>query len=192
MLGLPRYWDRVYDALFACAAELDFPLSVHVGENAWTSHLREVDPTPQMRCFMSLPPLAMSETLADFLLTDLLERHPGFKFVFVESGIGWIAYYLERLDTMFRRHGWWKVSEELPSERWYRQGHATFEEDRLGVLARERLGVDNILWATDYPHPDSTWPDSRKVVADHFAGVPDSETRLMTCGNAARLYGLEV
>src|SRR5262245_32483932 len=121
MLGLPRYWDRVYDPLFAAAAELEFPLSVHVGQNAWTEHVREVDPTPQMRCYMSLPPLAMAETLADFLLTDLCERHPGFKFVFVESGIGWIAYYLERLDTMFGRHGWWKVSKELPSACWYRQ-----------------------------------------------------------------------
>ena len=192
MLGLPRYWDRVYDPLFACAAELGFPLSVHVGENAWTSHLRSVDPTPQMRCFMSLPPLAMSETLADFLLTDICERHPGFKFVFVESGVGWIAYYLERLDTMYQRHGWWKVSKELPSARWYRQGHATFEEDKLGVMARERLGVSNILWATDYPHPDSTWPDSRKVVADHFAGVPEAETRQMIAGNAARLYKLDL
>jgi predicted TIM-barrel fold metal-dependent hydrolase len=189
-LGLPRYWNAAYDPLFATAAELGFPLSVHVGENTWTAHLREVDPTPQMRIYMSIPPLAMAEILADFLLSDLGDRHPAFKFVFVESGIGWIAYYLERLDTMFRRHGWWKVSKEPPSERWYRQGHATFEEDKLGVMARTRLGVDNILWATDYPHPDSTWPDSKKVVADHFEGVPDGETRKMISENAIRLYRL--
>ncbi len=189
-LGLPRYWDRVYDPLFATAAELEFPLSVHVGTNAWTAHLREVDPTPQMRVFMSIPPLAMAETLADFLLTDICERHPGFKFVFVESGIGWIAYYLERLDTMHGRHGWWKVTKELPSERWHRCGHATFEEDKVGVMARDRLGVENILWATDYPHPDSTWPDSQKVVSDHFGGIPEQETRQILFDNAARLYKL--
>lgn len=191
-LGLPRYWDRVYDPLFAAAAELEFPLSVHVGENSWTAHLREVDPTPQMRIYMSLPPLAMAETLADFLLTDLCDRHPGFRFAFVESGIGWIAYYLERLDTMHHRHGWWQVSKELPSARWLRHGQATFEEDKLGVMARARLGVDNILWATDYPHPDSTWPDSRKVVEDHFAGVDEEETEKIVAGNARRLYRLSV
>jgi predicted TIM-barrel fold metal-dependent hydrolase len=190
-LGLARYWDPVYDPLFAAAAEHAFPLSLHVGENAWTAHLREVDPTPQMRIFMSIPPLAMAETLGDLLLTDVCDRHPDFQFVLVESGIGWIAYYLERLDTMHRRHGWWKVSRELPSARWYRQGHATFEEDQLGVMARARLGVDNILWATDYPHPDSTWPESRQVVAEHFAQVPPDEARRMAAGNAARLYRLD-
>jgi predicted TIM-barrel fold metal-dependent hydrolase len=190
MLGLPRYWDKVYDPLFATAAELDFPLSVHVGESAWTAHLRSVDPTPQMRVYMSIPPLGMVETLADLLLTDLGDRHPNFKFTFVESGIGWIAYYLERLDTMYHRHGWWQVSKELPSERWYRQGHATFEEDKLGVMARARLGVGNILWATDYPHPDSTWPDSRKVVDEHFNGVSDDDKQKILYDNAARLYKL--
>jgi predicted TIM-barrel fold metal-dependent hydrolase len=66
----------------------------------------------------------------------------------------------------------------------------TFEEDRFGVEQRHRIGVDNMMWATDYPHPDSTWPNSQKVLETHFDGVPVEEARLLIGGNAARLYRL--
>jgi predicted TIM-barrel fold metal-dependent hydrolase len=188
--GLPRYWDPRYAPLWATAQELDFPLSVHVGAGAWTAGLLAADPTPQLKIFQSLPPIEMSEILATFLLSDALKPYPNFKFTFVESGIGWIAYYLERLDTMHYRHGWFQVDKDLPSAVWYRQGAATFEEDKLGVLARDRLGVDNILWATDYPHPDSTWPDSQKVIDDHFAGVAEDDKRKIIYENAVKRYKL--
>lgn len=190
LFNLPRYWDPRYEPLWAAAQELDFPLSFHVGSNTWTTGLREVDPTPQLKIFMSLPPLEMSEILATFLLSDAVKNAPNFKFTFVESGLGWIAYYLERLDTMHHRHGWFQVDKVLPSERWYRQGAATFEEDKLGVLARNALGVGNLMWATDYPHPDSTWPDSQKVLEEHFAGVPEADRRKIVYENAVVRYKL--
>jgi predicted TIM-barrel fold metal-dependent hydrolase len=67
---------------------------------------------------------------------------------------------------------------------------ATFEEDEFGVQNRDRIGIENLMWATDYPHPDSTWPESQKVIETHFKDVPIEETRLMIGGNAARLYNL--
>jgi predicted TIM-barrel fold metal-dependent hydrolase len=67
---------------------------------------------------------------------------------------------------------------------------ASFEEDEFGIRNRHDLGVENLLWATDYPHPDSTWPHSQEVIQEHFEGVPVEEMRLIVGGNAARIYNL--
>ena len=110
----------------------------------------------------------------------------------VESGVGWIPYFLQRMDQTFAKHRFWtkSVIKEKPSTYWYRQGHATFIEDMVGVAERQRCGVRNIMWSTDYPHSDSTWPESRKALAEHFAGVPDEERRLIAGANASALYKL--
>ena len=93
---------------------------------------------------------------------------------------------------MKRSHGWdhYGMLAELPSFYFKRQVFATFEQDTFGVSQRHRLGVESLMWATDYPHPDSTWPNSQKVLETHFADVPVEETRMMIGGNAKRLYGL--
>jgi hypothetical protein len=80
--------------------------------------------------------------------------------------------------------------EELPSFYWHRNMSATFEEDELGLDLRHHIGVENLLWASDYPHPDSTWPESRKVIATQFAGCSEEERNLLVSDNAARLYQL--
>ena len=67
---------------------------------------------------------------------------------------------------------------------------ANFIDDEVGVRNRDVIGVDNIMWSSDYPHVNSTWPRSRESIARHFAGVPDDERQKMICGNVARLYGL--
>jgi predicted TIM-barrel fold metal-dependent hydrolase len=187
-LGLKSYFDPAYDPLWAAAQDAGIPLSMHDGENAALKLIRDRDPTSALKMYMSLAPMGMSEVLATWLLTGILERFPGLRFVMVESGIGWIAYFLERIDTMHDRHGWFQETGALPSERWYRQGAATFEEDKMGVLSRARIGVENILWATDYPHPDSTWPESQKVIAEHFRDIPEAERRKVVFENANGLY----
>ena len=110
----------------------------------------------------------------------------------LESDAGWLPYFLERLDTMKNRHGWdhYGMLKELPSHYWHQNMLATFEEDTYGVSQRHRVGVDNLMWATDYPHPDSTWPHSQKVLQTHFADVPLEEAQAMIGGTAARLYRL--
>ena len=97
------------------------------------------------------------------------------------------------MDGTFRKHRFWthSIITEPPSTYWYRQGHATFIEDRPGVTLRHEAGLENILWSSDYPHSDSTWPRSQEVVAEQFADVPPRERDLIVRGNAARLYGLE-
>ena len=68
--------------------------------------------------------------------------------------------------------------------------YATFQDDRIGVLTREFVGVENLMWASDFPHSDSTWPKSQEVIQRDFAGVPEDEVEKMISTNCARLYGL--
>ncbi len=191
-MGLSHYSDARYDPLWSCFAETGIPISQHVSANQALLDILGYDPTPAKGIFQSLPPIYMAEVLAGWIVPGILERFPGLRIVLVEAGLGWIPYYLERLDTMKRSHGWdhYEMLPELPSSYFERQVFATFEEDTFGVTHRHRLGVDNLMWATDYPHPDSTWPNSQKVLETHFSGVPVEEARLMIGGNAARVYGL--
>src|SRR5436190_1646698 len=143
--------------------------------------------------FISLAPMGISELVAQLIFCGICQRHPGFVFVVVETGFGWIPYYLERMDSTFKKHRFWTKSiiTEPPSSYWYRQGHATFIEDHPGVKLRHEAGLENILWSSDYPHSDTTWPRSREAVAEQFADVPPRERDLIVWRNAARLYGIE-
>lgn len=191
-IGLPHYSDSRYDPLWSAISETGMPVSQHVGINDALMTVMGYDPTPAKGIFQSLPPIFMAEVLAGWIVPGILERFPRLRIVLVEAGLGWIPYFLERLDTMKERHGWdhYGMLPELPSFYWRRQMLATFEEDTYGVSQRHRIGVENLMWATDYPHPDSTWPNSQQVLETHFGDVPLDEARLMIGGNVARLYGL--
>ncbi len=150
--------------MWAALSEAGLPLSLHTTATKGLSFVRAADPTPAKGIFQSLPPMFMAEILGTFIAGGVLKKFPGLHIVLVEAGIGWIPYYLERLDTMHRRHNWAKrgMMEELPSTFWYSQCHATFEDDMVGMEILDRIGVNNVMWASDYPHPDSTWPESQE------------------------------
>jgi uncharacterized protein len=191
----PPYWDSFYDPLWEVLTDTGLPISQHVGACRYLAQdVLEEDPTPFKGIIQSLPPIFMAENIADWCVSGVLERWPGLRVVLVEAGIGWIPYYLERLDTMVTNHGWdtfpGKVIKEKPSFYWHRNMAATFEQDLIGVRNRYDIGVENLMWATDYPHPDSTWPRSQEVLKEHFEGLPADEVELIAAGNATRIYRL--
>jgi len=152
------------------------------------------DPTPFKGIFQCLPPISMSELMADWILSGVLERWPELRIVFVEAGIGWIPYFLERLDNMAVMHGWdtfaAKAISEKPSFYWHRNMAATFETDLVGMRLLDLVGYENLMWATDYPHPDSTWPRSQEILQEHFAGIDRDKVELIASGNVSRIYKL--
>jgi predicted TIM-barrel fold metal-dependent hydrolase len=192
-VDLAPYWDDVYDPLWSAIEDLGIPISQHTGANEYLFELMDRDPTPAKGIFQSLPSMYMAEAMASWLLPGIFVRHPRLQVGFVEAGLGWLPYFLTRLDRMSDRHGWEQLGMNLPekpSHYWHENMFATFEEDEFGVANRREIGVENLLWATDYPHPDSTWPESQQVIHTHFDGVPVEEMRLMVGGNAARIYRL--
>ena len=80
---------------------------------------------------------------------------------------------------------------ELPSVTFRKQCYATFQEDVAGIRLRDMMGVETLMWASDYPHTDTTWPDSKKIIDRTFTGVPADEKHKMISENAARLYGFK-
>lgn len=189
---LAPYWEDDYQQLWQAFAANRIPLSLHTNAAPGLAGIQMSDPTPAKGIFQSLPPIVMAELIGTWILGGMVPRNPDLHVVLVESGIGWIAYYLERLDTMSRRHNWGGrgMIKEKPSSFWSQQFHATFEDDLVGMRTIDLLGAHTLMWASDYPHPDSTWPESQEIVTKHFDGLPDEHKQAIVWKNAAELYGL--
>jgi uncharacterized protein len=130
--------------------------------------------------------------LGEIIQSGVHDRFPKLTWVMVEAGSGWVPYLLEQLDDRWHRNRSWlpvKLEHE-PSFYFRRNWRSTFMVDHYAVQNRHRLGVENIMFATDYPHHGCDWPETRRVVAELFAGVPADEKAKMCAGNAAALYGI--
>ncbi len=188
--GLP-YNRAEYDDLWQIASDAGMPLSLHTGTGALPQHER--GPGGAVINYAKVG-LLSAETLCYFCASGALERFAGLKLVFVETGAGWFAYCCERMDEAFEEHEQW-VNPKLvapPSHYAKTQCHVTLGADRAPLLTREITGIEPLLWASDYPHPEGTFPHSQEVVARIFAGVPEPEMRAIVGGNAARLYGVNM
>jgi predicted TIM-barrel fold metal-dependent hydrolase len=192
--GAKALWDPAYEPFWSLVEETGMPISFHiVGPRNANVAQTFMNPTPGVKeTFIAIAPISICEVVSTLVFTGILARHPKLNFVLVECGIGWIPYFVERMDQTFNKHRFWtkSVITEKPSTYWYRQGHATFIQDLAGVAARHRAGLRNIMWSTDYPHSDSTWPKSREALEEHFRDVPADERALIAGGNAAALYHL--
>lgn len=194
-------WDETWEPLWAAAAETGLPIGFHLGGGLRTVTYRGPKATDRgnMGVRVSCSTLQMDEPLAAVIFSGALERHPRLKIVLAETGIGWLPYMLERVDDTYRkfldaeefwrRHGGLALTME-PSAYFRRQVWATFQTDHAGLRMLDTLGDDRVMWASDYPHADSTWPESQKAIAENFATVSPSARRRILCDNARSLYGL--
>lgn len=141
---------------------------------------------------MGGPVAEASHFMSAFVYSGLFDRFPGLKMVLVEAGAGWIPHWLEHMDDHWWRNRVWTGNSlrMLPSEYFRRNWKVTFIREPFAVAVRHHIGVDNMMWSTDYPHHRHDWPYSRRVIAESFVGVPEHEKRRMICDNAAELYGL--
>jgi predicted TIM-barrel fold metal-dependent hydrolase len=146
-----------------------------------------------MAAFAAIAPMQLDEVLAAVVMGGILERHPRLRIVLGESGIGWVPYVLERMEAELDKYAGRMRDHRpalRPTELFRRQVWVTFEEDRLGVRLIPEIGADNVMWASDYPHPDSTFPESRRAVEEAFRGLDPALTRKVVAENCAALYGL--
>jgi predicted TIM-barrel fold metal-dependent hydrolase len=139
-------------------------------------------------------PHEIQRSFIDILFSGVLERFPNLKFVSAENDIGWIPYFLYSADYYYRKYLHYEPTglRMPPSEYWKRQVYATFMDDAIGIELCHHVGQHTYMWASDYPHTQSTWPHSREVIAQNFATVSPEVRRNITWNNVADLYGFDV
>jgi predicted TIM-barrel fold metal-dependent hydrolase len=136
-------------------------------------------------------------SLVDVLFSGTLHRFPRLKLMYAEAQIGWIPYVLERADDVWSTHRGWSDSQrdcpEPPSTYYYR-GNVTscFFKDPVGVALLDQVGVDNVVFETDYPHSDSTWPHSRQAAMEQFGHLDAVAVNKIARDNATALLGLQL
>jgi predicted TIM-barrel fold metal-dependent hydrolase len=194
-------WDEGWEPLWEAAAETGLPIGFHLGgglRTAVASGPKAATPG-NIGVRVACATVQMDEPLAAVIFSGALERHPTLKIVLAETGIGWLPYMLERMDDTYRKfcdaEAYWRTHGGIPltmppSAYFRRQVWATFQTDHVGLRVVDLLGDDRVMWASDYPHPDSTWPESQKAIDDNFTGVLPRITRRILCENAKALYGL--
>jgi predicted TIM-barrel fold metal-dependent hydrolase len=182
--------DPVWDRLWSVAADTGLPISFHIKGGSWSGLSYRMGKW-QSAAFASIMPLQLDEPLATMIFCGALDRHPKLTLVLAESGLGWLPYFLNRMDLEWRalKDKLDYASTAAPSELFRRQVMATFEEDDLAAQVVPVIGADSCMWASDYPHTDSTFPHSRQAVEETFGCLPDVDRRKITATNCARLYG---
>ncbi len=188
------YADEIYDPIWALAEESGAPISMHVG------------------CFSYAPPWVMEavkrdklalygnsqalihQTMVDLMVRGVCKRFPNVKFVLAEFNAGWVAHFLDRLDQAWQRDAG-ADSKHIPYEdvvfdTWHRQFYATIEDDQPALLTRGIIGEDNLMWGSDFPHTDSTFPCSADVLDEMFADHGEEVRKKITYDNVKNLYGI--
>lgn len=194
--GLPDYYDERYEPLFAAIQEADLPICCHIGLNTMLADLTQRDPTPGRSIMVPMTALTTGEALGMWIQTGVFERFPKLKVVFVEPGLGWIAWWLYIVDDMVTRQNYVNpFISELPSFYFHRNVFVTYIDEPDAIqseIMRKRIGVENIMWSSDYPHPVTSWPNSRAIVDNQFAaaGLTSRERELIVSGNAKRVWNL--
>ena len=141
---------------------------------------------------MNIKILYASNMLGDILSSGALERYPGLKIVIVENEVSWLPFFVTKFDEYAKRAGEDSTLTMLPSECFRRQVFATFFNDAVGGHNFDWWGVDNCMWSNDYPHPNSTWPNSREIIARDLGHLSAGDRGKLVQGNVARLYNLPV
>ena len=184
-----RYNSEEYEPLWREAEEMDLRICFHVGTGSKT--IVESGSGGAVINYLETF-IPAQRTLSYLVASGVLDRHPDLHFVFVEGGASWLAGVIERLEEGYRQHNIWarpKLSMS-PGELVRRQAHVTFQHDRAALFTTDISGLESVMWGSDYPHLEGTFPNTRKAVEDVFDGVPADVRAAATFDNLARLFDL--
>lgn len=185
-------WDPFWEPLWQFAHESGIPLHFHTigGRSPDTSKLAPHVVRRVQAAHITNFQMHMSYMLMSLIYSGAPERYPNLKIVIGEAGLGWIPYVLQHMDLE-----WEDQFKDLeltmkPSEYWYRQFYATYQTDPIGIRLLDVLGEDNVMWGSDYPHPDGIWPDSQEFLERELGSLAPETRRKVTRDNALKLYRL--
>jgi uncharacterized protein len=181
------YTSSMYDRLWQAASELRMPLGLHVFTGRSKDTELKLDNVCVRYTFLIHE---IQRTFASLIFGGVLDRFPNLRLVSAENDTGWLPHFMYRIDHAYEKYGKMdaKTLPMKPSEYLRRQVWATFQDDPIGPMTHQVFGADNYMWGSDFPHADSTWPNSRASIAKDFVSVPDAITRKIVFENAVKLY----
>ncbi len=192
-LGLPSVHGDHWDPFFAACAETQTVVCMHIGSSSKMPST-SADAPPAVQATLSFNNAMGS--LSDFLFSGVLVRFPELKLAYSEGQIGWIPYILERADDVWTEHrAWGGVAEQVPeppSTYYYRQVYGCFFRDQHGLDSLDKVGVDNITFETDYPHTDTTWPNTKAVAEKMMGDLSPEVVHKIVRGNAIEMLSLDL
>jgi predicted TIM-barrel fold metal-dependent hydrolase len=190
-LGYPSFHDEHWDPLWRAACDEDVVLSIHLGSSGQIVVTAADAPVDVM---ITLQPMNICQAAADLLWSRVIKKFPDIRFALSEGGTGWIPYFLDRVDRTYETHRAWTGQDfgtKLPSEVFREHFLTCFISDPVGIDLREMIGLDNIAWECDYPHSDSSWPESPEELAAVASDVPPDQLAKITYENACRWYSFD-
>ena len=190
------YYLPDYDILWAAAQDLGMPLGLHVlSERPGQDTSTNFDIGFERPAALTNADHWARMCLADMIFTGVFERFPKLQMGAIEFELSWVPYFLDRLDFNYNqrssRNEIYRFKDDLvPSDFFHRNVFLGFQEDGLGIKLRDSIGVDQILWGSDYPHTESTFPRSRQILEEILVDCTEEEKAKIAGGNAARIYNL--
>jgi predicted TIM-barrel fold metal-dependent hydrolase len=191
-----RYDQPEYEPFWAAAQALGMPLSLHTATRRQGKIRGVGEQTLRDASSRATKVFYPATSMCDMIFSGVFERYPNLKLAIVEFELAWVPHLLSSMDYTYReRHeeafyrfkdGW------RPSDFFHRNVFLSFQEDEVGIRLRDIIGVDNMMWGSDYPHSESTFPQSRQILAQILAGVPEDDYAKIVGGNTARLYHFDL
>ncbi len=202
-----------YDKFWATALDMNMPVTIHVdldrpGDRA-EPMMDYPQESPEVRALLGRNGLV--EQVSRFgpargsgaipsvqlALSGVFDRFPKLRVFFAENQIGWIPFFLQMADVRYDRHRHWSKRllgfqplSRPPSEIIREHCLWGFQYDRVGVEMRHHMGVEHLIWGSDFPHQESDWPDSKDILERNFAGIPEEEAYKMSAGNVIDFFHL--
>ena len=192
-----RSYDRPeYEPFWAAAQDHEIPLSLHIGANRPGPGQEFQDLESVTASFLTNVDYWVRMSLINMIFSGVFERYPRLQVGPIKMELSWAPHFLDRLDYTYSQRAagvdWHRYKEDmLPSDYFHRNVFLSFQGDGLGVKDRHVIGVDNLLWGSDYPHAESTIPKSREIIEEILADCTEEEKAKIVGGNAARVCNLD-
>ncbi len=194
--GYSHIADRYWDSLWECAQETELSVNLHIGGGGGmgpsAAPVKDSHPMLVLAENSTKVISANTQVMATMLFSGIMERYPNLKIVSSESGLGWVPYLLEVADHQWDRQKLWRLGmDKKPSEYFRRQCYVNFWFEVIGVEMREYIGIDNIMWESDFPHPTCTWPTSQDYIKRVIGDLSDQERSKILVENAVKVFNLQ-
>jgi predicted TIM-barrel fold metal-dependent hydrolase len=199
-----RFWAAVIDLEMPVIVHTSFPAKVGSRETRLFKYPREPQgeqrpPTDFVQRFARQGPHhSGSVEASQLVVAGVFDRFPKLQIYWAENNVGWLPYFYEQIDHEYSVNCFWAERHlglprlaRRPSEYLKEHAYWGFFEDRVGVRLRHEVGVDRMMWSTDFPHVVTRWPQSLQALQSQMAGVPQDEQWKMAAGNAIRFFRLD-